>query len=122
MKLDDYRGAVKDYQLAISFHSKTRPFPRLIILYNSLARARILLDDYQNALNDLSKALQSENDGVAVISGKEDVTDEDLAFTYYLLGFVKINLNNKEGACQAWSKAGELGNADAYEKIKINCK
>jgi tetratricopeptide (TPR) repeat protein len=122
MKLDDYRGAIKDYQLAISAHSKTRPFPRLLTLYNSLARARILLDDYQNALTDLNKGIELSNDGVETYSGGEDVTDEDIAFTYYLIGFAKINLKNKDGACKAWSKSGELGNAEAYDAIKKNCK
>ncbi len=122
LNLEDYRGAIKDYQLAISVHSKDRPFPRLLSLYNSLARARLLLSDYQNAILDLSKGITVSNDGELSYLNGEKIPDDDLAYTYYLLGFAKNNLKNKEGACKAWSKAGELGYKDAYELIQQHCK
>ena len=34
----------------------------------------------------------------------------------------KYKLGNKEGACLDWSKAGELGDTEAYDMIKKNCK
>ena len=40
---------------------------------------------------------------------------------YYIRGFIKLELNNLNGACTDFSKAGELGIMDAYDAIKENC-
>jgi tetratricopeptide (TPR) repeat protein len=124
MKLDDYRGAIEDYKSAIALHPKPDPkiiyyfnYQGIIPLYNSLAKARLMLDDYQNALTDLNKCLS-----LVAMNGKEQDADSDLADTYFLLGFSKIYLKNKDGACNAWSKSGELGNPNAYDQIKKYCK
>lgn len=123
-KLEDYRGAIDDYKTAISFHPKPDPnvvyfnYQGIVPIYNSLAYARLSLDDFQNALTDLNKCLS-----LVAINGKEQGVDRDLGYTYYLLGVAKINLNDKEGACRAWSKSGEIGgNSTAYDAIKENCK
>jgi tetratricopeptide (TPR) repeat protein len=136
-KLEDYRGAIDDYKLAISFHPKLDEDvvyignqEAIVPIYNSLAYARLSLNDYQNALTDLNKCLSIVTlDGfepIAVLkNGKIEVEggNEDLGYTYYLLGVAKINLNDKEGACRAWSKSGELGGSStAYDAIKENCK
>ena len=43
--------------------------------------------------------------------------------TYYLnRGKVKYKLSDLNGACLDWSKAGELGETDAYDSIKKHCK
>lgn len=123
-KLEDYRGAIDDYKTAIAFHPKPERdvvyfnYQGIVPIYNSLAYARLSLNDYQSALTDLNKCLS-----LVALNGKEQGADEDLGYTYYLLGVAKINLNDKEGACRAWSKSGELGgSATAYDAIKENCK
>lgn len=40
---------------------------------------------------------------------------------YYNRGNAKSRLQDLNGACLDWSKAGELGDASAYEKIKKYC-
>lgn len=40
---------------------------------------------------------------------------------YYNRGLSKMILNDKNGACLDWSKAGELGDPDAYDLIKKYC-
>ena len=62
--------------------------------------------NYDKSLKDLNKAIElKENDN-----------------SYFLRGLVYIKLGQKEKGCKDLSKSGELGNTDAYEKIKINCK
>jgi tetratricopeptide (TPR) repeat protein len=118
MNLEDYRGAIADFKLALSVHKN---FPRIMELYTSLGKARLLLGDFQNSLADLNKAIELSNDGTFTLGGNENSPNIDLAYTYYLLGFVKMNLQNKDGACKAWSKSGEFGYSDAYTEIKKNC-
>jgi tetratricopeptide (TPR) repeat protein len=122
MKLFDYRGAIKDYQFAISVHSNERPMPRLLTLYNSIGRARLLLEDNQNALIDLYKGIKLSKDETITFQDGEETSDQELGESYYLIGNAKFKINNIEGACKAWSKSGELGYADAYNAIKDNCK
>ena len=43
------------------------------------------------------------------------------SWTYFKRGRAKYSLNDKEGACMDWSRAGELGDADAYNWIKDYC-
>ena len=43
------------------------------------------------------------------------------ARSYLLRGIAKLKLNQKESACLDFSKAGELGDVDAYEAIKNFC-
>ena len=132
--LDDYIGGLKDYQLALSENNNFKDnqycehFSPLYI-YNLLGKSRLLLKDYQNALVDLNKGIELANNGKKYQSFGNanagifsDITNDEFAYTYYLIGFAKINLNKKDDACLAWSKSGELGNVDAYKAIQENCK
>jgi hypothetical protein len=44
--------------------------------------------------------------------------DPNNSFSYYERGTAKYQLDDKEGACLDWSKAGELGYASAYIMIE----
>ena len=44
-----------------------------------------------------------------------------LANSYLYRGRAYFKLNNKQNACEDWSKAGELGKAEAYEFIQKYC-
>ena len=48
--------------------------------------------------------------------------DPNNAEAYYGRGTAKYKLDDKNGACQDWRKAGELGYEKAYETIKKYCK
>ncbi len=45
----------------------------------------------------------------------------NFADAYYNKGIAKYKLGDKYSACLDWSKAGELGNYNAYDLIKKNC-
>ena len=47
--------------------------------------------------------------------------DSKDASSYYNRGATKLKLKEKESACLDFSKAGELGDAEAYEAIKNFC-
>lgn len=108
--LKDDRGAILDYEKAISINSNGYYKPRV---YNYMAYSKMQINDLKGALISLNKAIEDEN---------SKHNNDDTAYSYYLLGFVKNSLNDKEGACIAWSKSGELGNPNAYIAIQKNCK
>ena len=128
MKLENYTGAIQDYQLAVSEYSIQKPFPtllnayNLLKVYNSLGRVRMLSGDNQNAVIDLSKGIEILNEEIARKGHSENFIRNELAYTYYLLGFAKIELNDKTGACEDWHKSNELGDEDAYDLIRKNCE
>jgi Flp pilus assembly protein TadD len=64
------------------------------------------LKDYQGAILDFTKAIQ---------------LDSKDSGSYYNRGVAKSMLKQKASACLDYSKAGELGYADAYEAIKEYC-
>ncbi len=77
--------------------------------------------------NRLLKAIEFQGVVYSVVN-KEAVRNYDLAYAYYLLGAANYKLyeNNsiysyKDDACKAWSKAGDLGNKEAYTYIKDYC-
>ena len=41
---------------------------------------------------------------------------------YFLRGMILITIDQKEAGCVDLSKAGELGDADAYEMIRTYCQ
>ena len=101
--LQDYRGAILDYNKAIELD------PTNVKAYNNrgMAKANANLQDYRGAILDFTKAIELD-----------PTTD---AIPYYNRGLAKYALSNIDGACLDWSKAGELGYGDAYEYIKKYC-
>jgi tetratricopeptide (TPR) repeat protein len=129
MNLKDYRGAIEDNQIAISYHLKKsdKNTLHLLLLYTELGKARIHLNDYKNAIVDLNEAIKYDDKWTSYTNG-EVVTYQDLAYAYYLLGAAHYKLYEnssiygfKDDACKAWSKAGDLGNKEAYTYIKDYC-
>ena len=100
LELNDYVGAISDFTKAISIN----PNYYGALLYRSFAKYKT--NDYNGALIDCNKILAKSEDDKA----------------YLLRGIIKLELKNKDGACSDFSKAGEMGLADAYEKIKLYCK
>lgn len=108
--LKDHRGAIFDYEKAISINSGGYYRPQV---YNSMAYCKMKINDFKGALISLNKAIEDRD---------SKYNDNVTAYSYYLLGFVKNSLKDKEGACLAWSKSGELGYLEAYNAIQDNCK
>ena len=67
------------------------------------------LMDNRGAISDFSYVINNGN-----ISNYKPMA-------YQLRGTGKMKMNDYDGACYDWSKAGELGSDMAYELIKENC-
>ena len=64
------------------------------------------LKDYRGAIADYTKAI---------------LFDSKLSAAYLQRGASKLNLNQKNSACLDFSRAGELGDSNAFELIKKYC-
>lgn len=123
--LDDYRGALDDCNTVINFYlqqSKTKKTIehlsalRQIQIYTMRGRVNLSLKHFTNTVSDMDKVLQ-------ILSSSRISPNEDFkAQAYYYRATAKHNLNDKEGACRDWSKAGEQGLSEAYDYIKKFCK
>ncbi len=58
----------------------------------------------------------------AILKAKNSDNKSDLADVYYFRGEYFYKTKQYENACLDWSKAGEYGHSDAYEKINEYCK
>jgi clan AA aspartic protease (TIGR02281 family) len=99
-KLNDYRGAMLDYNSAI----KINPKDDWALTRRALAKAQ--LKDYKGAILDLNMAINYNSENREA---------------YYSRGVIKMILNQKNSGCLDLSKAGELGHPNAYETIKESC-
>lgn len=100
-ELKDFIGAIADYSIAIELNPKN---PQDTYMLRAVAKCE--LKDFRGAIADCSKEI--------VLNPKDN-------YAYYFRGIAKINVGQKDSACLDWSKAGELGEADAYEMIKKYC-
>jgi tetratricopeptide (TPR) repeat protein len=105
-QLRDYRGALIDYEKAISlipnYNTKS-----IADSFNGRGHSKLALGKFNGAIKDIDKAIKLvPNDG-----------------RYYVMrGLAKININSlKDSGCLDFSKAGELGYEPAYESIKEFC-
>lgn len=104
--LQDDRGAIQDYTKAVGFN------PKYSDAYYERGRSKGRLEDYNGAIQDYTKTIE--------LNPKH-------ADAYFYRGSAKsllsykTNVNDLEGICLDFSKAGELGNADAYESIRVIC-
>ena len=101
-RLGDYRGAIIDLSKAIQYNDKYVNGSAFF----ELGFAKSYLKDYQGALLNYNKAIQ---------------LDSYYDVAYYNRALIKLNLNDKEGACMDLSRAGELGYEKAYQVIRENC-
>jgi tetratricopeptide (TPR) repeat protein len=104
-ELKDHRGAIADYTKAIEMAPKY-PFDYKDV-YMGRGYAKYNLKDYRGAISDYSKAIE---------------IDVKYAIAYYIRGLAKLKIGQKESGCLDLSKAGELGEADAYEAISKYCQ
>jgi tetratricopeptide (TPR) repeat protein len=138
--LDDFRGARKDYDHLIQLDSKDAKS------YSLRANFKYqYLNDFEGAISDINQAIQINSDEQKYFhsraifkwqSGKYKaaINDFDIAIKLaenkvgnFTLGRIicgrgecKMKINDKNGACLDWSKAGELG-YDCYDLIKKYC-
>lgn len=110
-KMQDYRGAMADFNNAIKLKDAMRISNVYLTLdlsseYCSRGDVKFQLEDYRGAIADYTKSIEESPWFMFVF--------ERRAKANYKLG----DLNN---ACLDWSKAGELGSSNAYDSIKKYC-
>lgn len=99
-KLGDFRGAIFDYSKALAIS------PNNANGYYYRANVKSKLQDYVGAIDDYTKAIK--------------IKPKDADF-YANRGLTKLQLNQKNDGCLDLSKAGELGDENAYELIRKFC-
>ena len=105
--LDDKRGAILDYDKVVMLNpSLDRTYIETDIIYEKLGDLKTEVGDYNGAILDYTKRI---------------VLHPDNALLYNKRGIAKMQIGDINGACIDWSKAGEFGDAKAYELIKENC-
>lgn len=117
LKQENYIEALKFYNRAIDIYSTKTDIENKNMLGKSLfyrANCKQSLEDYRGAINDYDKLIE-------VLGKLKSNIDNFYNSSFYYRGICKLLVNNKEGACQDWSKAGELGEVNAYDKIKQYC-
>ncbi|MCC5943097.1 MAG: tetratricopeptide repeat protein, partial [Balneolaceae bacterium] len=101
--LSDYRGAIVDYTKAIEIDPESK---MSLGIYSRRALSKERLDDYRGAIADYNKIIEINPQNIR---------------GYYNRGWAKLELGDIHGGCLDWSKAGELGDFDAYEMIRKYC-
>ena len=104
-QLNDFNGAINDYDKSISLKITNDKYVNRAFVYRCRAGAKASLDDRYGAISDITKAIELDpNDGGL----------------YYDLAYNKYYLNDFIGACQNARKAEKLG-FDASSIIKNAC-
>jgi hypothetical protein len=116
-RLEDYSSAYEDYKKAINIYEKnikSRSFFKYSITdyYYDFSNICYFLKKYDECKLSIDKGINSYFNGL-----------ENYIPTWFKLYTLKGHLNyfifkNKQQACKDWSKAGELGDKDAYDYIK----
>lgn len=105
--LEDYIGAISDYTNAIQLDEACISCFRL---YGLRAHCKAMIRDYRGALADYTKSLE--------ISSSPNLETGEV---YCNRAIVKFNIGDKNGACEDWRKASDLGYMKAFDLIKSNC-
>jgi tetratricopeptide (TPR) repeat protein len=99
----DYRGAIVDFTKVI----KIKPdYYDIADCYFQRGKCKAGTDDYRGAIEDYTKAIKLEPDNSEI---------------YINRGLAKLNLGIKNSGCLDFSKAGELGEKEAYKFITKHC-
>lgn len=139
-ELNDKYGAISDLDKIIEFEGKVTPkVYKMSTVYNNKAYCLVGLKQYEEALPLVEKALKLDKSEwyiwdtrgeIYLNLGQLDKSISDLTKaigieehdnSYYLRGLAYLKQGNKTKGCKDLSKAGELGNAKAYEEISKKC-
>lgn len=99
--LEDYRGAIVDFDNFISYDNQESS------VYILRGICNFNLNSFINSINDFTKAIE---------------IDTQSATSYYYRGISYLNIDQVDNGCLDLSRAGELGQEDAYRLIKEACK
>ncbi len=133
IKLSDYRGAIADFSRNIELNSGSDEG------YSLRGECKMELKDYPGAMEDYNKAIELEPTAqhytkrgllkYRMVDFRGSISDCATAINldpknsdgYLIQGVSKIALEDVDGGCLDLSKAGELGNPNAYRIIKDLC-
>ncbi len=116
VKLNDNRGAISDYNLAIEMYSGAYEsskgknqiyFQKLIDTYITRGLANAEIKKWDDAIDSYNTVIKMK---------------PDYALAYHLKGLSEIGKGDLDAGCLNLSKAGELGSNEAYNDIKLHCK
>jgi len=121
MLLGDFKGAMLEYTKAIMID------PQFPYSYTSRGAAKMELHDYEGVIQDCLQALrlhfsaEVESEKKAALKGFKKTTDPNPVYSkiYSMIGTAKLLLGNREEALLNLNSARLLGNADAYDIMKI---
>lgn len=139
-EIGDNYGAISDYDIILSMEGKVMPRRyKFSTVYNNKAYCLVELGNYKTALPLVEKALQLDKTEwyiwdtraeILLNLGQFDkciadctkaISIEENGNSYVVRGLAHIKKGEKTKGCQDLSKAGELGETIAYQKIKENC-
>lgn len=100
-ELGEYEKAVEDYSQVIQLRPKNSE------AYHQRAVTRFQLQDYKGTIEDMNQVL-------ALIE-KPDF------LPYIIRGYARFGLKDREGYCEDWKSAAELGSTEAQELINKYC-
>ncbi|WP_146216365.1 hypothetical protein [Arenibacter sp. ARW7G5Y1] len=103
-ELKDYRGAIQDYEKAISMKVGYASLWDKVYFGKGFCETKI--GNFQSAVESYEK--------VFIHNPKDELA-------HFNVGLVKIALGRKNEGCLNLSKSGELGYSDAYEIIAEHC-
>src|ERR1017187_7086191 len=89
------------------------------------AECKMALSDYNGSFVDLNKGIEFINKNYPLVTHRDykEFLNLELRDIYILIGDIKWNVLDKEGACIAWHKALDYGDwSDIEEKIKMYCE
>lgn len=134
MELSDYYGALKD------LHAAEKVDATDARVFMGLGNSHYFLQNYRQAISNFDKVIALEPDHIdayfkrgksenaidAYVQSIDDFTkiielNPNSQDAYYLRGTIRIAHGDREGGCKDLSRAGELGDEDAYDKIKELC-
>ncbi len=137
LKLNDYQGAIYDFKKAIAINpedldarymkalcnyhygyeqSAVKQVEKLLLIDSNYVNGHHFMAEYYEDLQEYDKALTSINK-VIDLEGNEKQAD-----AFLMRAYIKLDLNDTEGACQDFAEAENLGNKEAHYKRNRYCR
>jgi tetratricopeptide (TPR) repeat protein len=139
-EIGDRYGAINDYDKILLFEGKVAPINyKFSTVYNNKAYCLVELGFFDEALPLVEKALRLDETEWYIWDTRAEIylnlgeldkcvsdctkaiSIEANGNSYLVRGLANIKKGEKAKGCQDLSKAGELGETIAYQKIKENC-
>lgn len=106
----NYEGALEDFNKALKLNPGTGDF----MIYSYRGNTKSKLRDFNGAIEDFDRALAIE---------PEEVIDySNWIRNYFNRGVAKFYINDRDGACEDWHHAYELGYGLALEYLNKYCQ